>query len=670
MEGLVRFDPARETFEIFKEADGLLSNTIKAMLPDDAGNIWISHPFGLSKFDPENETFTTFTAADGIMEEGLNKGSYHKDEEGFLYFGGTTGLLCFDPQTIRKSKYVPPIRFTNLRIANKEVIPSPENPFLKRPPHLKDTLELTYKENAFFIEWTALDYRNPQGIEYAYFLEGFNEEWQYIGNEHKATFTNLSPDTYFLKVRSTNSDGVWAEQDKTLTLIITPPWWKTWWARLLFLVLFWGLMFGAYKLFLARRIDREEARRAKELEQIKARLYTNFTHEFRTPLTIINGLVEDLEIDPLTKEMLTRNSNDLLGLVNQVLDLAKMDAGQLQLDLARVEAIAFLNYLVESLQSMADRKEVRLYFEPETEALSMDLDRERFKSIILNLLSNAIKFTEPGGEVKLQAKVLQSGGKETLEVKVVDTGIGIPPEQAEHIFERFAQADAPQTQNTGGTGIGLSLARELAEWMGGTLTLANQPEKGATFILQLPVSRRATRETAEVIAPLQLEQDREEAPVSPEDAPQLLLVEDNPDLTHYISRMLGKQYRIHTAPDGEAGIQQALEQIPDLIITDVMMPKKNGFEVCATLKQDLRTSHIPIIILTAKSTQEDKIQGLTVGADAYLPKPFDKRELFLRIQNILRDRKRLQARYLSGASPAPDSDSEPGPNTEDQFVQK
>jgi signal transduction histidine kinase/DNA-binding response OmpR family regulator len=397
-----------------------------------------------------------------------------------------------------------------------------------------------------------------------------------------------------------------------------------------------------------------EADRLQELNAFKTRFYTNITHEFRTPLTVIMGMAEQIKDHPQEKSLIQRNSESLLRLINQLLDLSKLESGSLTLKPVHRDINLYLQYLTESFYSAAHQKGIRLVFHSEAREIWMDYDEEKIQQIVYNLLSNALKFTAEMGQIILHASEVSLEGQPFLRLKVKDTGRGIPAEDLHRVFERFYQSH-PAEDGEGGTGIGLSLVKELTEFMGGRIEVASEPGFGAEFKIYLPITAHAP--TAAPDAPQAaarapflpsagaetFDQAHEEA-LKPE-LPVLLIIEDNPDIITYIKTILAGQYSVHAARNGLAGIEQAIELVPDLIISDVMMPGKNGYEVCETLKQDQRTSHIPIILLTAKATQQDKVAGLRFGADAYLNKPFDQEELLLRIENLLRIRQQMQQRY-------------------------
>lgn len=407
--------------------------------------------------------------------------------------------------------------------------------------------------------------------------------------------------------------------------------------------------------------EQAEAQRLKELDELKSNLYTNITHEFRTPLTVIMGMNENIKGHEQERKLIRRNSKNLLQLISQLLDLSKVESANLELHKIKGDIINYLHYLTESFQSMATDKGIQLVFYAELDSQIMDYDEIKIQHIIYNLLSNALKFTEERGKVIVHIQKIGKENSPQLKIKISDTGIGIPTDLIPHIFDRFYQVDNTLTRKGEGTGIGLALVKELVTLMEGSIEVQSEDGKGSQFIICLPIVDELSTTN---LAPLHtlnkakleeaiIEANRENITEiattfntsTDEEQPILLIIEDNRDVTSYIQSILKKDYTIHTAINGEVGIEQAIAVLPDIIISDVMMPVKNGYEVCETLKGDERTSHIPIILLTAKAEQTDKLTGLKYGADAYLTKPFDKEELLLRLENLVLLRKKLQARF-------------------------
>lgn len=428
------------------------------------------------------------------------------------------------------------------------------------------------------------------------------------------------------------------------------------------------------------RLQEQQKQYVEELDQLKTKFFTNISHEFRTPLTVIIGNTSLIKGHEKLKSIIHRNSKHLLQLVNQLLDLAKLESGSLKLNEIQADIIHYLRYLTESLYSMADEKEIALTFYTEEKELLMSFDEEKIQHIVYNLLSNAIKFTDKGGKVVFHVRKADQKNQSWLQFKVSDTGIGIRPEALDRIFDRFYQTEAKINIIQEGSGVGLSLTKELVEMMEGQITVSSQPGKGTEFTVLLPIHHRAVLQEPKTQIPEAEVPETTAVPTltdlshNPGERPQLLLIEDNPDVRTYIEDLLKKTYQITVAENGQEGIDKALELIPDIIISDVMMPLKDGFEVCQTLKTDERTSHIPIILLTAKATTENRIEGLRGGADAYLTKPFNKEELFVRLEKLVELRKALQARY---AAPVPflqqvQAKSKPKaePSLDDLFLQK
>lgn len=423
-------------------------------------------------------------------------------------------------------------------------------------------------------------------------------------------------------------------------------------------------------------IEHEEAERLKELNNLKSRLYTNITHEFRTPLTVIMGMTENIKGHEGEKELIQRNSNNLLRLINQILALSKAESGNLKINLVQADIINFLQYLTESFQSMANAKDIQLTFYTEEKEVIMDFDEQKIQHIIYNLLSNAIKYTPQKGKVVFHVKK----ENDELCIKVKDNGQGIAAKDQPFIFERFYKVDQPNSVKADGVGIGLALTKELVEFLNGEIILKSILGEGSEFIINLPINsaeKRVEENVNILLSENNVAENRKEPTSELETGlmdlnfettgiPQLLVVEDNEDVITYIKSCVNEDYKIEVAYDGQEGIEKAMELIPDIIISDLMMPKKNGFEVCRTLKKDEKTSHIPIILLTAKATQDDKMEGLETGADAYMMKPFQKRELKIRLKKLIENRAILQAKYKSSLT----SISKMNINFEDDFFQK
>ncbi len=689
--------------------DGLPDDFIKGVLEDEQGRLWISTDQGISVLkNPQHPAgvlpdFKNYSLAHGLQAYRFNKNAAYKSRSGELYFGGRNGFNVINPTNVVYNKLIPPIVISSLE---KYDIDHPEWGARAEPGvSTSKEIRLSYKNNIFTIRFAALDFREPAANRYAYQLEGFNNNWIQLGTQRQVTFTNLDPGTYIFRVKGSNSDGVWNETGTELKIIITPPWWKTIWAYLCYIILFivaivtlvkarlrylenrtieleQAVTKGIAQISTQKELLQVQAEKLQELDRTKSNFYTNMTHEFRTPLTVILGMTDQAENDypppvPDTFRqnitMIRRNGQQLLRLTNQLLDLSRLDAGQLPVHLVQDDVVGFIAYLVQSFQSFAATKNVQLHFQPKVSAMQMNFDQEKLQSIVVNLLSNAIKFTPPDGHVY----VFTANTEETLTVRIKDTGIGISPEKLPYVFDRFYQVDATSTRREEGSGIGLTLAKELVQLAGGTLSVNSVPGEGSEFVITLPISRaelpgtEAARPVFDFLFPAVGESSSlVPLPTAAEDhhLPLLLIVEDNADVAHYLQVSVMDHYQVIIAKNGQLGIDKAVELVPDLIVSDVMMPEKDGFELCNTLKNDERTSHIPIILLTAKADLASRIKGLSRGADAYLAKPFQKEELLVQLQSLLQLRRRLQARYAPAVLLPANKDAVV--QLEDQFLAK
>jgi len=667
--GLNRFDPDTDGFVHYTTQDGLPSNVVFDLAFDGQGLLWLNTLKGISCFDPAAETFTHFNEKDGL--QCWTEDLHYNPQTNTIFAAGAKGFNSFSPEEVlRLKKTATPIAI----VAVSHFDPEQEQMIRLQPAAWADgRLDLSQGESTLRLQFAMLDFRNPTRHRYRYSLtKAGNPVWVDIQEQNLVDLARLDPGTYPFHLEGRNSDGLWSRLPEPLVIVIHPPFWRTGWAYALYVLLGTAIVIFLYRFDLRRRLANREARRVKELGKLKARFYTNITHEFRTPLTVILGLTEEPANVSNALKLIRRNGEKLLNLINQLLDLSRLDNNSLQPRYQQIEIVSFTQYIGESFQSLAEKKQIYLTVSSEIQQLWMDMDEELYRQILSNLLSNAIKFTPENGKISLHLAQKDNG----LVVQIQDNGIGIPNDALPHIFDRFYQA-APPSPPEGrgkplarppsplgggweGTGIGLALVKELVRLLEGEIGVESDPDglsggRGTCFTVQLPVRRQAAHKT-ETFEPALIDRTIAEpfavAPAAGDaELPGLLLIEDNPDVVFYIQSILQAYYSVQVAPNGAAGIEKAIETIPDIIISDVMMPEKNGFEVVETLKGDQRTSHIPIILLTARATQEDRIAGLKYGADAYLMKPFDKAELFVRLEKLVELRKALQARYAQAAQP-------------------
>lgn len=564
-----------------------------------------------------------------------------------------SGFLMFSPEkwAAENKKRSLKVRLTGFLLYNVLQQPSKKS-LLQSPIWEAKQLQLSHQEEYFTFQFSSLDYRNTNSSQYEFMLEGYDTYWRKTQGEPSATYVKVPMGSYTFRVRMADSEGVGKATEVKILVIVRPPWWRTWWAYSGYVLAAGGLVFAFYRFQLNRQLAEAEAQRLQEIDALKTRLYTNITHEFRTPLTIILGMARQVLDDPKNYfrqglDMILRSGQNLLNLVNQMLDLSKLESGKMPLNFIQGNIISYLKYLAESFHSFAESSNIEIHFLSDLDELYMDYDPEKLQQVVSNLLSNAVKFTTKGGHVV-------SGQEGTLKIKVKDTGVGISEAELPHIFDRFYQADNSRTRTGEGTGIGLTLVKELVKLMDGIIQVKSKIGLGSEFIVTLPVRQQALEVTP--LIPIKTIVSTFKTPTLPviettpeNNKPNILIIEDNADVVAYLATCLQNNYHIQVGKDGQEGIDIAIQNIPDLIITDVMMPYKDGFEVCQTLKKDERTSHIPIIMLTAKADMASRLEGLERGADEYLAKPFHKEELLVRIRKLLELRQKLQSYYLVAA---------------------
>ncbi|MCB9049585.1 MAG: helix-turn-helix domain-containing protein [Lewinellaceae bacterium] len=720
--GVMVIDADDGSFKRLLPEEGFPLKNVLSIRPDKEGNIWFTGDSNrICRFD--GRQYDCYTAPDHIGHFNYNSATLGKD--GRITFGGANGIYSFYPDEIvfEQDTTKPEVYLTNFKVFNRKR-------HLNKGYELVEDITLPYKENVFTFEFAGLHFTRPERIKYRYRLEGFDEDWtEADSKERTATYTNLSPGAYTFAAQASTADGAWpaGERGLRIELTVLPPWYRSWWAYGLYLLAISGLLLGARSYEIRRQLAKAEARQYKELDDFKSRFYTNITHEFRTPLTIILGMAKKMKTDPQKWldegiHMIQRNGQSLLRLVNQMLDLSKLESGKLKLNPVQGDVIPYLRYIFESFYSYAEAEDIRLHFRSEPETLVMDYDPDQLMNIVSNLLSNAVKFTGKGGEVKFEVGSRKSERPPTshfLHLSIQDTGIGIPEEELPFIFDRFysptpspkrreVPAEGPFEASTcgdssplgGGTerafpsllggdrggldlaaaGIGLALVKELVKLMAGKIEVKSTVGEGSEFIVCLPIRREAppikSREWSIATPPFSLSPEDFQPKAPPEtgsdgNRPTALIVEDNADVIRYLIFCLEGEYQLEVAQNGREGIDKALDLVPEIIVSDVMMPGIDGYELCDTLKRDIRTSHIPIVLLTAKADKDSRISGLRKGADAYLAKPFHEEELLARLSNLLELRRNLQKKYRSADFLMDDREKAPegpGHSLEEDFL--
>ncbi len=663
-------------FKSYSVLDGLSSDVLLSIREDHKQNLWISTENGICKFVPSGERFENYDERSISFRVRFSEAASTLTSGGDMLFGTSNGLFMFTPDSIRKSSYVPPVVFSKLMVANEDVIPG-EKSILK--VDLDDTQELvlSHDENIFSVQYAALDYTNPQNIQYAYILDGFEKQWTFADRQRSVTYTNLPKGDYIFRVRSTNSDGVWVDNERILNITILPSFWETPLAYVLYVCFVLLIIFVAvYILFTIYRL-KHEVSVEQQISDIKLRFFTNISHELRTPLTLIAGPVEQvLKNDKLPADareqlvVVERNTNRMLRLVNQILDFRKIQNKKMKMQVQQLNVVAFVRKIMDNFESVAEEHNIDFLFQTEKEALNLWVDADKFEKIVFNLLSNAFKYT-PNGKM-ITVFIREDEG--TVSVGVQDQGIGIAENKRKSLFVRFENLVDKNIFNQASSGIGLSLVKELVEMHKATISVDSRLGEGSCFRVDFLKGKEHYNSSVEFIledsaAPLSMERivDIANSSLQTEaaivDAPGLevsaakeeaeegsskelmLLVEDNQELRSFLRSIFASTYRVVEASDGMEGWSKALKYLPDIIISDVMMPEKDGIEMTRELRADMTTSHIPIILLTAKTTIESKLEGLEYGADDYITKPFSATYLQARVENLLMQRKKLQNFY-------------------------
>ncbi|MEQ9289614.1 MAG: two-component regulator propeller domain-containing protein [Cyclobacteriaceae bacterium] len=678
--GLNVFDPNTETFESFRVEDGLINDIVYGVLQDDVGFLWISTPEGLSKFDPIHRVFTNFGRDEGLPVTEFNIYSYMQTREGEMFFGGLNGFMILRPNRIDINRSIPPVVITGLKLFNKEVGIREPDGILKEHISKTDQLIFNYDQSNFTLEFVSLNYTVPSKNQYAYKLEGFDKGWSFVGTQRWATYTNINPGKYVFKVKASNNDGVWNEEGRAVEIIMLPPPWKTWWAFLIYFLMVAGALitirhFLIFKLRLEHKLELERLSKEKiqELTKMKLRFFTNISHEFRTPLSLIHGPVEEmLSSEDLSKsvsqnlKLVKRNVRHLLRLVNQLMDFRKLENDKLDLSVLEGNIVAYIQEIISSFSGHAKLKKISLELVCHEDSIVLFFDRDKIEKILCNLLSNAFKFCSERGEIRVEIsknviekpdEMASLVAEEYVEIKVKDTGKGISQDQLKSIFEPFYQVKNSNNVNPG-TGIGLAVTKGLVKLHKGYINIASQLGVGTEIVIGLPMDgsiysthekggvKDAQFEFKEELIGMEedLEELHETVDRNKDENFTILIIEDNDDLRSFLKTSLSKNFSVREASNGETGVQEALKSPPNLIISDVMMPVMDGVQVCKTLKKDPKTKHIPIILLTAKSTFAQKIRGLRYGADDYITKPFSITELNIRIANLMQSQESIKKR--------------------------
>lgn len=672
-QGLKQLNPQTQKVRKYTISDGLPSNSISAIEGDANGNLWISTNFGISRFNPSTQTFVNFYASDGLQGNEFSKGVSFASTKGEIIFGSTSGITYFNPGEITSPNKKPEIRITDFYVHDKAVrlgMKSGRYDIVTTSVTNSNKFHLSHKDNSFSIELSAMEFYSPERISYSYTFN--SNTWVNLqSGVNRISFSELTPGIYHFQVKARDYNSY--SEIKKLTIIISPPWYVSWWAKTIYcltaVIITIFIIVQIRQRYRARQ-EMLEHIHAEQLNEAKLQFFINISHEIRTPMSLIISPLQKLMATDYDTErqqsynIIYRNAERLLRLVNQLMDIRKIDKGQMQLKFQETDIVSFIQDLHYTFAYQANTKHIKLDFHSEVKELKAWIDPKNFDKVILNILSNAFKFTPENGNIQIRLctgndpNAAEKALSRYFEISIEDDGIGINETELERIFDRFYQIRNSQNNSNIGTGIGLHLTRSLVELHHGSITVENnQGTPGCRFIVRLPLGKEHLK--PEEIDNLAVKQDSVHIttalPTTPliETPPKthskskyrVLIVEDDDEIRRYICQELGRDFHMQECRNGKEAFTYILKKTPDLIISDIMMPEMDGMTLCSKVKQNINTNHIPVILLTAKSREEDNLEGLSIGADAYITKPFSIEILRQSTFNLIKSRERLRNNF-------------------------
>jgi signal transduction histidine kinase/ligand-binding sensor domain-containing protein/DNA-binding response OmpR family regulator len=708
--GLCKYNTKTDEIFWYNKLTGLNEENIVGIVQSLDGNLWVSGNSGLTKLDENKNEISTYSINDGLLSNDYNFNATLIDKDGILYFGNFIGIDYFNPKEIKINKSVPSLYLIGFKLFNKDVVPKKKGSPLNKVIAETKSIVLDHTQSVFTIEYAGLNFTRTEKNQYAYYLEGLEDTWNYVGNIRSATYTSLNHGEYNFKLKAANNDGIWNEEPLMLKITILPPWWKTKWA------IFAYISFLLISLYILNRmaqirirekqiITNERLKRIQEgeLNEKKFQFFTNISHEFRTPLTLIlnpiANLINDntLNLPSSVKEkhqIIRKNADRLTRLISELLDFRKLEMNRLEVNAKKINLVVFTREIVSYFEGEASDRNIFLSADADVSEFDIWADESMLEKIIFNILSNAFKVTPEGGAITLTISIKndesdifkddpESKSREFVEIRISDTGPGLEPNQLKKIFERFYQVDNLNKAYYGGTGIGLEVVKSFVQLHDGKVRVKSELGKGTTFQVFLPTGKEhfSEKELEEVSkSPFFIKNPKYELndlTKANENTTRiekgiksctLLIVEDNSELRNYLKVELQDQYKIITATNGKEGLKLVNEYLPDIIITDVIMPEMDGLDFCKTIKSDIRTSHIPVLMLTAKALIDDRIESIEIGADAYMIKPFDMRLVKLRLEQLVKSRKLIFDKYFSAISGV--AENENTTSIDKVFIQK
>ncbi len=643
-------------FKIYSRANGMPNNVVYTIIDDKQGNLWLTTENSIVKFNKDNEEIEAFGKGNELENVEFSEAAAFLLRSGEICVGSKSGFYSFNPEEVKRSVINAPLVFTGLMLFNKEVEIGVEGSILKTQIDKTSLIEFNHKQNVFTIEFATLDMRAPEKIQYAYKLAGFDQEWNYVNTKHFATYTALPPGEYTFHVKSTDSEGIWLNNERKIDIKILPSFWQSTFAKFLYAIMIILLFFITLYIFLTFYKLKNNVRLEQQMTDMKLRFFTDISHELRTPLTLISLPVDSLlesDIDPSAKEELTlirRNLDRVLILINQILDFRKLQNNKMHITVEEINFAEFVRNSSSNFLEMAHAKNVGFHIVDESDNIKIWVDPEKLDSIIYNLLSNALKFTPSGKNITVKTSVQQN----LAVLAVIDEGVGIAQEKINFIFDRFFTVSTLRNIAQKSTGIGLDLVKKLVDLHRANIHVESQLGKGSTFKIEFKPGVSHFGSDVDIIVSDQVITSEEpEAERSTELIknnhfnPLILIVEDNDELRHFLKNSLKNIYRVAEAENGLKGWKKTEQLMPDLVIADLRMPGMDGLELTVKIREDRRTSHIPVILLTAVTDLESKVAGMKAGADDYITKPFSSAFLQARIENLMNQRKQLQEFYRS-----------------------
>jgi signal transduction histidine kinase/ligand-binding sensor domain-containing protein/DNA-binding NarL/FixJ family response regulator len=666
--GLSKYVPATEKqvehFVSFTVKDGLSGDFVSGILEDKENNLWIGTESGITRFNKKDNSYIVYQFSEKTYGNHFNENANMYYSDGNMFWGSLDGLLVFNPELFEPDTIVPPVTLTNFLIYDQQVKVGAKSSPLKQSISYSNEIVLNYKQNTFTIEFASLILKNSRKNKYIYMLENYDRQWSPLSSQNTAIYKNLPPGDYVFKVKGSNSDGVWSDQVTQIRIVITPPFWKSWYAYVVYVLLVLIILYVILGLIYKFNALNNNIKVEKELTNYKLRFFTNISHEFRTPLTLIRGVIENLGESPelaspqLKKQMniLNRNSVILTRLIEQLLEFRKLQNNVLTLDLEETDIVDFSKEIFGSFQEIADQKMITYRFTCKTDSYILFIDRRKVDKILYNLLSNAFKFTPKGGSIEMSIDLDMA--RQICLIAVKDSGIGIAKEKQHLLFSRFMQINF----SSAGTGIGLSLVKEFTDVHKANIWYESNPEgQGSIFKVEFSTNPETYKGDHLVVSehPESVSLNTDPLLMQGTDIDsyfvdidnimisnyRLLIIEDNDDMRNFLIDEFSKYLMVDSAEDGKIGLQKAIETNPEMIICDVMMPEMDGFEVTRRMKDDFLTCHIPIILLTAHSSVEHQLQGIQCGADAYITKPFSLKYLIARVFKLIEQREQLKKRF-------------------------